>query len=227
VILVDTRLKEIFDFTADETPLEEFVKRVHPDDLERVLADREAALNPADPKPYAHEYRIRRRDGEVRWVEVHGLAYFEGAGPEQRLASFIGTAQDITERREPQERRQGCNDFAAKFPRRFEKPGDAFISDPLLEGFQLLRTGTRFEILSGNGMIFMDEENQPRYASLECTVIFHLSNRDVVAVRHVAVSMGKDADVDLSFRPVGPPLPAAPPCIRHRFRCRTLGDLQG
>jgi K+-sensing histidine kinase KdpD len=36
VILVDTRLKEIFDFTADETPLDEFIKRVHPDDAERV-----------------------------------------------------------------------------------------------------------------------------------------------------------------------------------------------
>jgi PAS domain S-box-containing protein len=104
VILVDTRLKEIFDFTYEETPIEEFIKRVHPDDLERVLADREAALDPANPKSYAHEYRIRRRDGEVRWVETHGLAYFERAGRERRLASFIGTAHDITERRERQER---------------------------------------------------------------------------------------------------------------------------
>ena len=46
VILVDTRLKEIFDFTADETPLDEFITRVHPDDAERVWADREAALDP-------------------------------------------------------------------------------------------------------------------------------------------------------------------------------------
>jgi PAS domain S-box-containing protein len=97
VILVDSRLKEIFDFTADETPFEEFVERVHPDDLERVLADRDAALNPADPKPYAHEYRIRRRDGEVRWVGAHGLAYFEGAGHERRAVSFIGTVADITQ----------------------------------------------------------------------------------------------------------------------------------
>jgi PAS domain S-box-containing protein len=104
VILVDTRLKEIFDFTADETPLEEFVQRVHPDDLERVLADREAALNPTDPKPYAHEYRIRRRDDEVRWVDSHGLAYFEGAGRERRAVSFIGTVADITRRKEREER---------------------------------------------------------------------------------------------------------------------------
>jgi PAS domain S-box-containing protein len=104
MILVDTRLKEIYDFTADETPLEEFVKRVHPDDLERVWSDREAALDPSDPKRYAHEYRIRRRDGKIRWVDVHGLSYFEGAGRERRVASFIGTAADITERKDREER---------------------------------------------------------------------------------------------------------------------------
>jgi PAS domain S-box-containing protein len=104
VILVDGRLKEIFDFTADETPLDEFVRRVHPDDAARVWADREAALNPADPKPYAHEYRIQRRDGEVRWVDAHGLAYFEGGGRERRLVRFIGTVQDITGRKQHEER---------------------------------------------------------------------------------------------------------------------------
>jgi PAS domain S-box-containing protein len=104
VILGDARLKEIFDFTADETPIEEFVKRVHPDDVERVLADREAALDPADPKPYAHKYQVQRRDGEVRWVEAHGLAYFEGGGRERRAVSFIGTVQDITERKQHEER---------------------------------------------------------------------------------------------------------------------------
>jgi PAS domain S-box-containing protein len=104
VILVDTRLKEIFDFTSHEPSIEEFMKRVHPDDAERVWADREAALDPVDPKPYAHEYRIQRRDGEVRWVETHGLAYFEGAEHERRLASFVGTAEDVSERKEREEK---------------------------------------------------------------------------------------------------------------------------
>jgi PAS domain S-box-containing protein len=106
MILGDARLKEIFDFTADETPLEEFIKRVHPDDLARVWADREAALDPTDPKPYAHEYRIQRRDGEVRWVETHGLAYFEGGGRQRRPVSFGGTVQDITERKKHEEGRK-------------------------------------------------------------------------------------------------------------------------
>jgi two-component sensor histidine kinase len=36
-------------------------------------------------------------------VETHGLAYFESTGRERRLVSFIGTAQDITERKQREE----------------------------------------------------------------------------------------------------------------------------
>src|SRR5258705_3553852 len=80
------------------------MKRVHPDDAERFWADREAALDPANPKRSASEFRIRRSNGEVRWVEAHRLAYFGGAGPERRAVSFGGTIQDVTERKERQER---------------------------------------------------------------------------------------------------------------------------
>jgi PAS domain S-box-containing protein len=100
----DARFKEIFDVTADEISIEDLMKRVHPDDVARFAANREAALDPANPKPYAHEFRIRRRDGQVRWAEGYGLAYFEGAGAERRAVSLGGTIQDITERKEREEK---------------------------------------------------------------------------------------------------------------------------
>jgi len=100
----DSRFKEIFDVTADEILIEGLMKRVHPDDAERFWAAREAALDPANPKRAASEFRIRRRNGEIRWVEAHRLAYFEGAGPERRPVSFGGTVQDITERKEREEK---------------------------------------------------------------------------------------------------------------------------
>jgi PAS domain S-box-containing protein len=103
----DARFKEILDVTTDEISIETLMDRVHPDDAERFLANREAALDPANPNPYVyHEYRVRRRDGEVRWVEAHGLAYFAGAGRERRAVSFGGTVQDITERKEREEKEQ-------------------------------------------------------------------------------------------------------------------------
>jgi PAS domain S-box-containing protein len=100
----DARFKEIFDVTADEISIEELMKRVHPDDMARFAANRAAALDPADPKPYTHEFRIRRRDGEVRWAEGYGLAYFEGAGSQCRAVNFGGTVQDVTERKEREEK---------------------------------------------------------------------------------------------------------------------------
>jgi PAS domain S-box-containing protein len=99
----DTRFKEIFDVTADEMPVEELKKLVHPEDAERFLADSEASIDPAERRS-PHEYRVQRRDGKVRWVEVRWLACFEGTGHERRPLSFIGTVQDITERKEREER---------------------------------------------------------------------------------------------------------------------------
>ena len=104
VVSGDARFKEIFDVVPDAMPIEEIKKRVHPDDAELFWTSREAALNPADPKPYAHEYRIKRQDGEIRWIEAHGLADFEGVGHERRVVAFIGTVADITERKEREER---------------------------------------------------------------------------------------------------------------------------
>jgi PAS domain S-box-containing protein len=103
----DARANEIHDFDIaqdEEVAIEELLKRVHPDDVGGIEAAIAMALDPADPKPYTHEYRIRRRDGSVRWVENHGLAYFEGVGPERQVASFVGTLADITERKDREER---------------------------------------------------------------------------------------------------------------------------
>ncbi len=101
----DARFKEIFDVTADEISIDDLMKRVHPDDVERFWANRQAALDPVNPAPYVHhEYRVRRRDGTIRWVEANALAYFEAAGSERRAVSLGGTVQDITERKEREEK---------------------------------------------------------------------------------------------------------------------------
>src|SRR5467141_3024502 len=80
------------------------MKLVHPDDVGMVQPNLEASLDPVDPRLSATEFRLRRGDGEVRWVETLGLAYFEGEGRERRAVSFIGTLQDITERKEREEK---------------------------------------------------------------------------------------------------------------------------
>jgi PAS domain S-box-containing protein len=104
LVSVDRRFKEIFDVTRDEMPIEEIKKLVHPDDAGRFWSDSEASLDPAGPQCSPREYRVHRRNGEVRWVEVRRLACFEGAGRDRRCVSLVGIVQDITERRERQER---------------------------------------------------------------------------------------------------------------------------
>ncbi len=105
VVSGDTRCKEIFDVSADKVPIEDlFAKQLDSHDAERVWAAFQAALNPAEPKPYAIEYRVRQKRGEVHWVEARGLAHFEGAGRERRAVSIVGTVQDTTERKEREER---------------------------------------------------------------------------------------------------------------------------
>jgi PAS domain S-box-containing protein len=102
----DTRSKEIFNVAEDEATLEEIIKLVHPDDVERVLTALEAWLDPVNPNRSATEFRIRRGHGEVRWVETLGLAYFEGVGREQRTVSVVGIVADITERKRREEERR-------------------------------------------------------------------------------------------------------------------------
>jgi PAS domain S-box-containing protein len=105
VISGDTRSQELFNAHAGDIPIEDIVtKRLHSDDAQRVWEAFQAALDPADPRPYATQYQVERGAGDVRWVEAHGLAHFEGKGREKRAVSIVGTVQDITERKEREEK---------------------------------------------------------------------------------------------------------------------------
>jgi PAS domain S-box-containing protein len=101
----DARFQEIFGVTTGELPRDDIKKLVHPDDAERFWADRDAALNPADLESSAHggEYRVRPREGKLRWVEVRWLAHFAGTGSRGRVVSAVATVQDITERKHGEE----------------------------------------------------------------------------------------------------------------------------
>jgi PAS domain S-box-containing protein len=101
----DAHAKEIVGAAENDTPLEGFMTWVHPDDAKRVWAAYNAALDPSEPKRSATEYRIRRADGEVRWVRTWGHTYFdlEDTGRERRATSVVGTVADITERKHHEE----------------------------------------------------------------------------------------------------------------------------
>src|SRR5712671_2996386 len=100
----DERFKAIFDIAAPQTDVASIMARVPPEDASRVCATAAAALNPVDPKPFVGEYRVQRISGESRWIEVYGMATFEGSGEARRAVLMVGTAADITERKRAEER---------------------------------------------------------------------------------------------------------------------------
>jgi PAS domain S-box-containing protein len=71
---------------------------VHPADLEACLATYTAAFEKR--QPFHLEYRLRRADGEYRWVLNSGVPRFAADGT---FAGFIGSSFDITERRQAEE----------------------------------------------------------------------------------------------------------------------------
>jgi PAS domain S-box-containing protein len=98
----DSRFKEIFGITHPQTEVSAILAQVLPEDSARVCEAAAAALDPLDPQPFIGEFRIQRGD-KIRWVEVYGVASFEGAGAARYAALMVGTAADITERKHAEE----------------------------------------------------------------------------------------------------------------------------
>jgi PAS domain S-box-containing protein len=73
----------------------DFRDRIHPDDIERVEAERDAAIRRRDP--FTVEFRIIRSDGEVRWILAMGGAFYDEVTGEP--ARVLGNNLDITERK--------------------------------------------------------------------------------------------------------------------------------
>ena len=65
---------------------------VHPDDLDGWLRTQTAAYDARTP--FSVEYRLRRRDGEFRWLIDNGVPRF---GPDGELEGYIGSCLDVTD----------------------------------------------------------------------------------------------------------------------------------
>lgn len=71
---------------------------IHPDDRARCLEIYESHFDLR--APFEMEYRLRRHDGEYRWVLDYGRPRYDSDG---NFAGYIGSAMDITERKRGEE----------------------------------------------------------------------------------------------------------------------------
>jgi len=83
-----------------EVTLDMFYDAVHPDDRMRVQQVWRSQLESGTP--YALEYRARRPDGRVRWIDARGIGYY---GAEREPLCMIGVVFDVTDRKEAEQER--------------------------------------------------------------------------------------------------------------------------
>jgi len=82
-----------------EMTADEWRSRVHPEDLQRLDAERQSAFKDRRTE-LVSEFRIIRPDGEVRWIEARSLITYDAAGHACRM---LGVYIDITERRQAED----------------------------------------------------------------------------------------------------------------------------
>jgi len=90
--------KRWLDFTGrsmEEELGDGWIQGVHPEDYDRCLETYVSSFD--ERQPFEMEYRFRRQDGEHRWIYDTGIPHFSSSGT---FLGYIGTAIDITERKE-------------------------------------------------------------------------------------------------------------------------------
>lgn len=84
--------------SADELQADEWLALMHPEDVERytgILATASQAR-----QPFTLDYRLRRRDGQYRWMLDNGVPRLDAQGA---FAGYVGSVVDIDERKQAEE----------------------------------------------------------------------------------------------------------------------------
>ena len=105
-VFFSKRWKEMLGYEEGEigNNLDEWDKRVHPDDKEQVHADVNRHIDRETPF-YENEYRVLCKDGSYKWILSRAkVLSWTGDHRPQRM---IGTHTDITERKQAEERETG------------------------------------------------------------------------------------------------------------------------
>lgn len=105
--------------TMDQEIGNGWTQGVHPEDYDRCLA---TYLDSFDARqPFSMEYRLRRHDGEYRWILDNGIPRYL---PDGGFAGYIGSCLDITERKQME---QDVQESEERFRTLVEQASDAFF----------------------------------------------------------------------------------------------------
>jgi len=90
---VNRTYREYFGLSFDEVEGPKWQPLLHPEDAPKYLDAVVSAVR--GQRPFKGEARVRRKDGEWRWIESHGEPRFSAVG---EFLGHVGTSIDITER---------------------------------------------------------------------------------------------------------------------------------
>ncbi|HVS37855.1 MAG TPA: PAS domain S-box protein [Gemmataceae bacterium] len=95
------RYKAMLGYEDHEMPnrSEEWTKRIHPDDLERVRAELRAHFKSREALSWV-EFRMRHKDGSYRWIRSRAFVLRDATGRVYRMA---GSHEDVTDRKNAEE----------------------------------------------------------------------------------------------------------------------------
>jgi len=97
-------VREYTGLTKEEVSSGGFREVFHPEDSERLREKRDAAI--LRGVPFDYERRVRRRDGQYRWLLVHYSPLRDEAG---NVIRWYATATDIEDRKQAEERMRNEN----------------------------------------------------------------------------------------------------------------------
>ncbi len=95
---VNRAYREFFGVTMDNVEGRKWQPLLHADDADGYLAEFQRAIN--ERKPFRAEARVRRADGEWRWIASSGEPRFSAAG---EFLGHGGISADITDRKRAEE----------------------------------------------------------------------------------------------------------------------------
>ena len=94
----------------------EWLSRVAPIDLSELKASMQAHLR-GETEHFEHEYRMRHKDGSLRWMHCRGLAVRDANGAAYRM---VGSQIDVTSRKQAEASliHDACHDHLTQLPNR-------------------------------------------------------------------------------------------------------------